>query len=273
MRARAASLLALLVAAAFAQQAGRPVIEDRRGRFKVWGILSTGVQFETGGFSFAATGNPVRGESLDQGLEFSSRSMEGKVTQARGGPMRLRNGNLKGDVFVTLTGADGAKTNLATAALQLNAESGPMVATSPSPFTLTSAAQAEGGQRRVVASAPRGSAVFDPPESRSNDPMRSFSASGGVKVRIVNTRQGATTRDMEVVSSTAEYDRSARRLVLAGNVSIEGKEVPGDGPGFEGRMSGLDRVVVTFRENLTVDRIQAQGSPGSAEVSEGKGGG
>lgn len=261
----------MLAVAALAQQAARPVIEDKRGRFKVWGILSAGLDFEQGGFKFAASGSPVRLESLDQGIEASCRNLSGSVVQARGGPMRLRSATMKSDVRLSMEGGQGGKSVVETQALSLDGTDGPMVATLPGAFVLTDEGTSPEGTRTVVLRAPSGTATFDPPDSSSKDPLRKFSVAGPATVRLTNRKSGVVTRDMVVSASRIEYDRGARRMTLSGQVTVEGKTVPEDGPGFEGTMSGLNQVVVTFKEDFTVDRIQAQGAPGTAEVREGGG--
>lgn len=272
MNSRLLSAVFVLGAAlAAAQQANKPVIEDKKGSFKVWGLISTGIEFEQGGFRFAATGNPVRIESAEQGLSGSSRSLSGTVGQARGGAMRLRQGTMKGGVDLRLAGKDGADTRVQTEAVQLDGSAGPMRATLPGSFVLTNEATSAEGVRTLVVRAPSGSAVFDPPDTASRDPLRQFQVAGPATVRLTNSKGGKLTRDMTVSARRIEYDRGAKRMTLSGQVAIEGKTVPDDGPGFEGTMSGLTVVVVFFKDDFTVDRIQAQGAPGTAEVREGGG--
>jgi hypothetical protein len=264
-------LLASVAALCLAQQATKPVIEDKKGRFKVWGLISTGIEFQQGGFRFAASGNPVRIESAEQGLTGSSRTLSGTVSQARGGAMRLRTGTMKGGVELRLAGQDRADTRLESETVQLDGSAGPMRATLPGSFVLTNEATGAEGVRTVVLRAPSGSATFDPPESGSRDPLRQFEVAGPATVRLTNVKGGKLTRDMVVSARRVEYDRGARRMTLSGQVTVEGRTVPEDGPGFEGTMSGLSVVVVYFKEDFTVDRIQAQGAPGTAEVREGGG--
>lgn len=274
MRTRTLTFVfAVLSLGALAQQATKPALEDKKGRFKIWGFISTGVQFYTGGFDFAATGNPVRGESLEQGLTFSCRSLDASVAQARGGVMSLRKGTMKGAVTVEVEPASGGGTSLASETVTLTSGTGEAVLELPGAFTLTNrAVGADGGTRTVTVKGPTATVRLDPLERQSKDPMRAVTVAGPSTIRIVNAKNGVASRDMTVKSNRLEYDRSARRLVLTGSVTIEGKDVPEGGPGFEGTMSGLDRVTIVFKDDLTVDRIQAQGAPGSAEVKEGGGG-
>lgn len=263
----------LLSLGAVAQQSTKPTLEDKKGRFKLWGFISTGIQFNSGGFDFAATGNPVRGQSLDQGLTFSCRTLDASVAQPRGGAMRLRKGTMKGEANVELESSNGGNTRLESGTVTLTAGQGEAVVVLPGPFTLTNKAVAsDGGMRTVTVNAPSGTARLDPLEAQGKDPLRGITVTGATTIRVVNSINGATTRDMTVRGNRLEYDRSSRRLVISGAVTIEGKDVPEDGPGFEGTMSGLNRVTVFFKEDYTVDRIQAQGAPGQAEVKEGGGG-
>jgi len=266
-------VLTLLALTAVAQQATKPVLEDKKGRFKVWGFLSTGIQFNPGGFEFAASGNPVRGQSLDQGLTFSCRALDAKVAQPRGGAMRLREGTMKGAARVEVESASGGGTVLVSETLNLTASQSEAVVVLPGAFTLTNnATSTDGGLRTVTVTSSAGTVRLDPLEAQGKDPLRGVTVAARSTIRIVNTKNGLTSRDMTIQGNRLEYDRSSRRLVITGAVTIDAKDVPEDGPGFEGTMSGLNRVTVNFKEDYTVDRIQAQGAPGSAEVKEGGGG-
>jgi hypothetical protein len=266
--------LALLTAALVASQQAtdKPAIEDRQGRFRLWGFVSTGIEFTDGGFTFGLSGNPVRGESQQQGLTFTCKSVEGRVRQMQGGRMRLETATMTGDVDMKMS-REGGGAGLKAAKVVLIDDGQEATATVPSAFTFTDDLDGADGQRSVRISGPAGTFKFDPLEKPGERPLRAAEVKGRTTAVVKSTGKDGSASAFTVVGDSAVYSGVGRTLTLTGNVTFDGDQSPPDGPGFVGTIRGLGIVVVTFNEDGTLAKIDAKGSPGRAEMQEKKSGG
>ena len=273
MRLSTLSLATLALGTAFAQQATeKPAIEDRQGRFRVWGFVSTGIEFTDGGFTFGLKGNPVRGESKQQGLTFSCSTVDGRVRQMQGGAMRLENATMVGAVDMKMS-REGGGSGLKAAKVVLVDDGQEATVTVPGEFTFTDDLDGADGQRAVRISGPSGTFKFDPLEKPGERPLRAADIKGRTTAVVKSTSKDGSASEFTVVGDSAVYSGVGRTLTLTGNVTFDGDQSPPDGPGFVGTIRGLGLVEVSFNEDGTLAKIDAKGSPGRAEMQEKKSGG
>ncbi len=262
--------LALVVSAGPGQQ--KPFLRDKQGKFAVFGVTSQETEFgEDGRIAFTFVGSPVSGFSKDQGLEFRCRRLDGTIFQASGGAMTLEKGTAQGQAVVTITQGPTASV-VESERIELVDGQDQAVARLPGAFTFTNRNEESGASRRVNVRAASGQFVLDPLKTRTQDPVRTATVQGPVTVTVVSTKseKGATSKSVLTAKGQAmTYDRSTRKLVVTGNVEIEGEQTPATGRGFQGVMT-VERVEITLTEKFEVARVSTRS--GSATLREPGGG-
>ncbi|MBX3097342.1 MAG: hypothetical protein KF812_10810, partial [Fimbriimonadaceae bacterium] len=159
-----------------------PSLTDGKG----FVLYYQGIQGELVGtdrFEGIFTGNPLRGESKQQGLRFSMRRLEGVLRRMPDESYRLLTAQMIGNVVLNLGDSTRRPSHeLRTERATLEDKSTSTIVTVPVAFAMTGTLQ--GGERYTV-NGNTATAVFGA-MSEQAPPLQRITASGNVRARVVS---------------------------------------------------------------------------------------
>ncbi|MCW5937170.1 MAG: hypothetical protein KIT11_07685 [Fimbriimonadaceae bacterium] len=272
LRLLALSALVGVALTAGSQRAQRPFLADKQGRFAIFNVASGRADFQPGGgIAFEAAGTPVNGYSLEQNLEFKMREIKGETVQTKGGPMRLKSGQARGGVEITVN-RNASRTTLGTELATIADDGEAARITLPGTFTMNDETATANRRRSIQVRGTSGRFVLETLTNAKTDPLRTADVSGPVTLRMVtdSARQAGTDKNViDARGDSMTYNRATRRLVLSGDVTINSLQSPAQGAGFEGVMT-VDRMEVEFDENYQIKTVRT--STGRGDFQESRGG-
>lgn len=278
MKKVATGLLCLAAIGIIAQSQTKPQLSDREQRFAVWyDEFSTEFPDEkTIDFEFA--GKPMRGYSREQNLEFSARSMTGRMLRkvdptTKKADLHLQRGVLSGDAVLTVTDANG-KTTFRSAKSTVEDDGEFATVTVPGSFTsVNSQVTPEGAQRLLTLTASSGKFKLKSLGKKDKNPLLNADLSGPVMVKSDEVLASGKRTLFTITGQklTMRADGTNKILELSGNVHISGDQTGTDGPGLLADMD-VNEATVILDENNKVKKISSKGSPGTGVVREKKDG-
>ena len=184
MRQCGAVGLFLLAGLAGTQTTTQPSLTDGKG-FVLYYQGIEGELVGTDRFEGIFTGNPLRGESRQQGLRFSMRRLEGTLRRMPDESYRLLDAEMSGNVVLNLGQADATPSHeLRSERATLEDKTSSTVVTVPTAFTLTGRVQ---NVSRYTVTGQTATAVFGP-MGREAPALQRVTASGNVRTRLVTDR-------------------------------------------------------------------------------------
>lgn len=265
-------LLGLLALPALAQQS-RPQLSDKGQKFALW-FTDAATEFpdkET--IVFDVSGNPVRGYSKSQNLEFSSSNMEGRLRKLPNGDMLLTRGTASGSATMTITDSDGAST-FKSAKVSIEDDGESATVTVPGTFTFTnSSATEDGAKRALTMNAASGSFVLKSLSKKDENPLTTATVNGPVSVKVdaVDKAGRMTLYTLTGSRMTMRAEGTDKVVTLVGNVHLTSDETGPDQKGFMGEMD-VSQATVVFDKDYAIKKISTKGSPGTGTLRDKSGG-
>ncbi len=251
---------------------GKPQFSDKKGQFALW-FREQSFEFpDTETILFAVTGNPVKGYSRDQNIDFSCNEMTGKIRKSANGAMMLEQGVMTGEASVDVTDAN-SKSHVESSKVKLDDDGLVATLTMPSPFVLTNDSAQTEPHRNLVFKAPSGTFKFKSLKTKDKHPLVSADVAGPVSL---------TVEELGAAGKKSLYSvTGAHMTVLAvgddtvvnvsGGVHVSSETSGPDNKGFQGDWD-VSQATVTLDPDFNLKKIQAKGEPGTGILKEKKGG-
>lgn len=271
------TLIALAAVLVFAQTQTKPQLSDKKQRFAVWYDEFSTEFSEPNVIDFEFSGKPMHGYSRDQNLEFSSRSMTGKLlrttdAKTKESTLTLRRGVLAGEATLTITDANG-KTVFRSAKATIEDDGTTADVTVPGSFTTVNTTTDAKGSRTLTVTGSSGTFKLKSLTQKDKNPLLNSEVSGPVTIRSDETQSTGKNVLYTITGQklTMRASGTDKILELSGNVHISGDQSGADGPGLLADMD-VNQATVILDENNKVKKISSKGSPGTGTVREKKDG-
>lgn len=142
-----------------AQKPSEQVFKDKQGRLKLWNMDSHEVKVQNKGpLLFEGTGRPIRGQSLDQGINLEAQKLTAELESLKSGYV-LKSADLNGAVVLIQEKA-GTKTSLQSSELKIDDSGSEAKAVLLKPFTMVQDAAASGAEPASKRTLKAGSATI-----------------------------------------------------------------------------------------------------------------
>lgn len=264
--------LALVLAAvgSVARQQG-PQLADKRMRFAMWFVESSTTFPDKTSMTFEVSGNPVRGFSKDQNLEFSCRDMTGLINRGKDGEMHLKSGHMKGNVVLTVSDTAGT-SRFESASVDLVDDGNTATVKVPTAILFTNTRTGNYGKRTMVMRGSKGTFVLRSLAEKNENPLISADVSGPVTI-TVDERDGKGKIVLYTLTGNTLDARSEgenKVLTLTGNVHLTSDKSE---PDKIGTILDFDvaQASVTLDKDFEVVKVRTKGSgSGSLRKKDGQ---
>ena len=270
-------LIALAAVGLVAQSQVKPQLSDKKGRFAVWYDEFSTEFSDKNTIDFEFAGSPVHGYSRDQNLEFSARTMIGKLLRitdpkTKVSSLQLSKGTLSGGAVLTIADLNGNIT-FKSAKSTIEDDGETATVTVPGLFSTVNTTNVEIGTRTLTLTASGGTFKLKSLAMKDKNPLLSFEMSGPVMIKsdegLANGKKTLYTITGQKLTMRAEG--TDKILNISGNVHISGDDSGAESGNFLADMD-VNQATIILDENNKIKKISSKGSPGTGTLREKKDG-
>lgn len=273
MRIAAIAIVSFATISLFAQTQTKPQLSDKKMDFALW-FKEASTEFpDKNTINFEVSGNPVKGYSKSQNLQFSSSEMTGTILQVRDEKskstiMKLKSGKMTGQATLKVND-EGGDTTFKSNSVSIEDDGESAVIKVPGALSVTSDQVQEGSNRSLFMSGSSGLFTLKSLATKDPDPFVSGTIEGPVTLKVNQISAGEKTVLYTLTGGKITMHSEGERKIIkiVGSVHVSSDTTDKEGKGFVGEMD-VHQATITLDKTFNLIKLSTSGEPGTGQVRE-----